>query len=187
MDAEGLKSRRRFRTVYFATAAGVVLWLAAIAGAPYLRSRGLGAAGFFYACFAPTCHQIPSRSFLLWGFPLAVCARCFGIYAGFALGVLFYPRQRDLSVHALPSLKTFVLVTLPIAADTAGNFLRLWDSTGLVRLLTGIVWGGILPWYWFAGLDGLFAPQSGEDRSTENDARPDSRPLGPGPDETPQK
>jgi uncharacterized membrane protein len=35
--------------------------------------------------FALACHQDPARSFWLFGAPLAVCTRCFGIYAGAAL------------------------------------------------------------------------------------------------------
>jgi uncharacterized membrane protein len=155
MDAEDLNFRR-FRAIFYLTASGSVFWLAAIVAAPYLRSRGLGSAGFFYACFASTCHQIPSRSFALWGFPMAVCARCFGIYTGFAAGVLLYPFRRGFSAPALPSLKMFAFVSMPIVIDTAGNFLKLWDTGSLFRFLTGFIWGMILPLYWFAGLAGLF-------------------------------
>src|ERR1043165_9302763 len=63
-------------------------WLSLILGAPLLRAHGHEALALLaYRVFAALCHQIPERSFYLAGQPLAVCARCFGIYAGFALGV----------------------------------------------------------------------------------------------------
>jgi uncharacterized membrane protein len=38
------------------------------------------------ALFLGNCHQQASRSFWIYGYPLAVCCRCLGIYAGVALG-----------------------------------------------------------------------------------------------------
>src|SRR5687767_6864982 len=37
-----------------------------------------------YGAFGRVCHQIPERSFHVVGQPLAVCARCTGLYVGFA-------------------------------------------------------------------------------------------------------
>ncbi|MHB8054917.1 MAG: DUF2085 domain-containing protein [Candidatus Aminicenantales bacterium] len=187
MDTESLNSRRRIVRIYVATTAGTALWLAAVVGAPYLRSRGVGGAGFLYACFAPFCHQLSSRSFFLWGFPLAVCARCLGIYAGFAAGVLFYPVRRGFFAARLPALKIFVLVSLPIVLDTGGNFLKLWNTGSLLRFLLGFLWGTILPFYWFAGLADLFSRQGGGRRTTENGTRSDSGQGEPGAAETAQK
>ncbi len=34
------------------------------------------------------CHQLPARSFWIFGAPVAICARCLGIYLGAALGLL---------------------------------------------------------------------------------------------------
>lgn len=187
MDAEGLNPLRRFRSIYAATVVGTAVWLAATLAAPFMRSRGFGAADFLYVCFSPTCHQIPSRSFFLWGFPAAVCARCLGIYAGFAIGVLLYPFRRGLPPRPIPTLKTFILFTLPIVADTAGNFLGLWNTGNMLRFLTGSLWGTILPLYWFAGLAGLFPGHGRDRRLTENVARSDSKIPVPGADEIPQK
>lgn len=151
MDAEDLNRRRAVR-IYALTAAGILAWLAAIFAAPWLRSRGSGGAGFFYACFAPICHQISDRSFFFWGWPLAVCARCFGIYAGFAGGVLLYPFRRGFFSPVLPATKTLILVSVPVVVDTAGNFLGFWDTPGALRFLTGLLWGLILPFYFLTGL-----------------------------------
>jgi uncharacterized membrane protein len=141
------------RRAYLATAAGTLLWLAAIFLAPWLAARGAaGAARFVYAVFAPVCHQIPGRCFVLDGHPLAVCGRCLGIYVGFAAGLALYPVLRGFAKPALPSPRTFVLSILPLAVDGAAGVLGLWNSPIGLRFATGFAWGTVLPFYFMAGL-----------------------------------
>lgn len=84
--------------------------------------------------------------------PLAVCGRCLGIYAGFALGLLAYPLLRGLPAKpALPSARAFVVATLPLAVDGAAGVLGLWRSSIGLRFATGLAWGAILPFYVLAG------------------------------------
>jgi hypothetical protein len=73
-----------------------VAWAAAIPGAALLAAAPapraasyLGAAAF-YAVGSVVCHQLPARSFFLWGRQLPVCARCTGIYAGSAAAALVF-------------------------------------------------------------------------------------------------
>ena len=54
-----------------------------IIAAPFLW---IPAAAVMYAAGSFICHQIPERSFHLDGIQLPVCARCFGLYGGGALG-----------------------------------------------------------------------------------------------------
>jgi len=144
--------RNRILLVYLATLIGTLAWLGAIVLAPYLRSRGIPPAKFIYFCFSPVCHQIPGRSFSVFGYPMAVCARCLGIYSGFLAGMGLYPLLRGFSKIQLPKMKIFLAVSLPIVADTAGNLLGLWATANLLRLATGILWGTILPFYFVTGL-----------------------------------
>ena len=58
-------------------------WLAALVGAPVLP---VPLAGMLYAAGSLICHQLPDRSFHVDLFQLPVCARCFGLYAGGAIG-----------------------------------------------------------------------------------------------------
>ena len=157
---EAAAGRRRIVLVYGLLLAGIVLWIAAILLAPYLRSRGSGFAPGLYACFAPFCHQIPDRSFSLFGQPLAVCARCFGIYAGFLAGAAAYPLIRGFSRPRLPDTRIFLALSAPIAIDAAAHLLRIWSLGQGPRFVTGLAWGTILPFYLMAGIGDLVLPRT---------------------------
>ncbi len=131
--------------------------LAAAAAAPLLMARGRRSALLLYAVFSPLCHQDPGRSFSLAGFPLAVCARCAGIYLGAFLGLAARPLVRPLTDLRPPRTPVFLAVSLPLAVDAVGNLLGLWRSPGLLRFAVGLLWGPILPFYLLAGLGSLFA------------------------------
>ena len=72
-------------------------------------------AGVIYETFRPLCHQIAERSFYLEGHPFAVCARCFGLYAGFAAGVGLYPLFRSLRRSETPERVWLFLAAVPIS------------------------------------------------------------------------
>jgi len=147
--------RRAVRPAYAITLLGTLAWIVAIFLAPYLRSRSSGAASFLYAMFAPVCHQIPSRCFYFHGFPLAVCGRCLGIYAGFFAGLAAYPFVRGFMKISLPPVRLFVLLSLPAGIDFAGGLVGAWTSPIWVRFGTGLVWGAILPYYFLTGVSEL--------------------------------
>lgn len=139
--------------VYLWTAAGTAAWIAAIFLAPWLAARrsSARAAALLYAVFAPVCHQIPERCFQFHGQALAVCGRCLGIYAGFAVGLILYPLVRGFSSLRLPSARAFILMTLPMAVDATGGILGLWASPIGLRFATGALWGILLPFYFVTG------------------------------------
>lgn len=147
-----MRNERKIILIYVLTSLGIMIWLGAIGLAPYLRSRGIGLFPFFYACFSPICHQNPSRSFHLFGFPLAVCARCLGIYAGFLVGMVLYPFKRGFLSVRLPKIALFLAVSTPIGIDTAANILALWSTSNPIRFVIGFFWGFILPFYFLTGL-----------------------------------
>ncbi len=120
--------------------------------APYLLHSKSKYGLFIYFIFSPLCHQIPEKSFYLFGFPLAVCSRCTGIYLGFLIGTLIYPFFRNLGNSKLPSPKVFILFSLPMMVDVGGNFFNLWTSLNILRFITGIIWGVILLFYLIPGI-----------------------------------
>lgn len=149
--------RRLVRAVWAATALATAVWLGLAVLAPWLAARGSGAAArTVYALFSPVCHQIPSRCFALFGWPMAVCGRCLGIYAGFAAGTLSYPFLRGFRPAALPPARVFALAVLPLALDGLAGVTGLWRSPIGVRAATGFVWGALLPYYFVPGVADAF-------------------------------
>ena len=75
-------------------AAPLLLACGAIA-TPYLLTHNLLLLAFaLERGFGLVCHQRPERCFWIFGAPIAVCARCLGIYAGAALGLLARTSRR---------------------------------------------------------------------------------------------
>lgn len=161
-------NKRIILNVYFSTTGAIILWLGAIIWAPYLRSHSSPWQGFVYAVFSPVCHQIESRSFFLFGQPLAVCSRCLGIYIGCLAGIGLYPLLRGFGRIQLPRTDVFISLSFPIVIDTVGNFAGLWNTVNLARFATGLLWGVILPFYFITGLVDLLLSQSARKEQSPN-------------------
>jgi len=147
-----MKKKIKILFIYSSTLIGIIIWLGIIFWAPYLKSRSSGLNVFIYAIFSPLCHQIQSRSFFLFEYPLAVCARCLGIYFGFLGGTGFFPFLRGFSNLNLPKTRTFILMSLPIVMDAVGSFFSFWVTSNWFRFITGFIWGMILPFYFITGI-----------------------------------
>lgn len=119
-----------------------LVWIFFIASAPVAKAGGfLNFANPVYKFFSYLCHQIPERSFYFDQFPLAVCARCFGFYAGFLLGIVIYPFVRQLRDTApLPRVWLFAAM-IPMGVDWSLTFFDIWENTHLSRLITGAILG----------------------------------------------
>jgi uncharacterized membrane protein len=72
-----------------------LVWLIAVALAPRVAARHEAApawqrasAALVYLGASVICHQRPERSYHVDGVPLPLCARCTGLHAGAALGLL---------------------------------------------------------------------------------------------------
>ncbi len=152
-----MKITRKIRFVYFLTLVGILIWTGVIFLAPYLKSESASFNVICYAFFSPICHQMPSRSFFLLGHPLAVCARCLGIYFGFLAGTALYPLLKGFSSLSLPKHSTFLLLSFPIVFDTIGNFFHFWATSNEVRFIIGFLWGIILPFYFIFGITDLYS------------------------------
>jgi len=147
-----MTNRQKILTVYGFSFGSLLLWMSGIFLAPFLKSHSQTWGEFIYAVFSPVCHQVSERSFFVFGFPLAVCTRCLGIYAGCLLGMMLYPIIQGFADTATPKIRLFVLITSPIALDTLGNFFSIWKTTPWLRVTIGFTWGVILPFYFISGL-----------------------------------
>jgi uncharacterized membrane protein len=149
----GPRSLRRPVIVWLATAALALAFVSLIVVAPVALARGHGSPAFvLYEMFRHVCHQIPERAFYVEGHPLAVCARCAGIYFGFAAGVLLYPLVRSLRRSDAPARKWLLIALVPTLLDFAVGVLGLWENTHLSRSLTGALLGAVGAFYVVPGL-----------------------------------
>jgi uncharacterized membrane protein len=113
---------------------------AAVMAAPLLASHSCHTVvSVLYGLFSGICHQIPERSFSLCGYPLPVCHRCCGIYAGLFLGCFVVPRT--LHRHA-PTRRFLVLAAMiALGADALAPAAGLWNSSIFSRFSTGLAFG----------------------------------------------
>ena len=150
---ESARLRRTALKVWGLTVAVAGLWVAAFFAAPLLRSGGHGLSAFVvYRVFSPLCHQIPERSFHLAGYPLAVCARCTGLYVGGLAGLLLYPLARPLTNRSTPRRGWLFVAAAPTLIDFALGFFGVWDNTHWSRFLTALVAGAACAFYVVPGL-----------------------------------
>lgn len=137
------KSQRLFVAAIPAAFAGAAL------SAPYLAAAGYSAftlAIVFF--FSPVCHQDPARSFWLFGGPVAVCARCLGIYLGAAVGAWIpAPRRVLLSGLVLFAALNLADVLTEVAA-LHGDWLGVRFTLGLVL---GAAASGLVAEAWTSG------------------------------------
>jgi uncharacterized membrane protein len=110
------------------------------------QSASLVSAGTSFF-FSFVCHQIPERSFHLWGIPLAVCSRCSGVYAGFFIGVLAFPLIRKGREEGYPPPWILGAAAIPVVIDFGLSHLGIWGSTHILRAATGLVLGGAASFY----------------------------------------
>lgn len=117
-------------------------WIFLILLAPLAEADNLTAVSTpIYNFFSYICHQMPSRSFHIENRSLAVCSRCFGVYAGLLFGFFAYPFFRLIEeVEPLPRFWLF-LALIPMGIDWSLGFFGIWENTHLSRFLTGLILG----------------------------------------------
>ncbi len=139
-----------------------------------MASDAEGPAHFIYTIYKPMCHQLPWRSFFLFGerpyydqdylvsqvgeepletlwtaknflgtpelgYKMALCERDMAIYGSMLLaGMLFGLARKRLK--PLPWL-VFVLFMVPVAIDGGIQLVGLHESTPLLRVITGTLFG----------------------------------------------
>jgi len=142
--------------------------------APVLMTTGHTlAAHLIYMCYQPLCHQLPERSFFLFGpqftYTLAELEHMIGPsvplrYIGSpALGYKTAVCQRDLATFLATllaglafallrrrlrplSIRAFALLCVPMVLDGLGQLLMLWESTWWSRTSSGMLFGVACVW-----------------------------------------
>jgi len=132
--------------------AAMGLYMGLPLSAPLLMAQGhTGLANALYFLYSFTCHQMPSRSFFLAGYQVAICQRDWAIYASIFLAglgfILVRRRLRPLS------WQSFVVLLTPLAVDGTTQLLGLRLSTPLIRVVTGGLFGLAVVWFAFPYLE----------------------------------
>jgi len=126
-----------------------LLWTAGVVVAPWLATNGSFFAPWLRLLYKPGCHQIAERCLDIGFGPLAVCARCAGLYFGGCLGLLWTtlrnrssrPRPLWLAIVAAPTVLDFVAGQ--IGLPSLGNWPRFALAVPL-GLLAGLYLGDAL-------------------------------------------
>ncbi len=113
--------------------------------APVLLALGAETAGrFVFDAYAIACHQIPDRSYFIFGHQVAFCQRDVAIFTTVFLAGLAYARVRT----RLPRLRWWLygLIITPMAIDGTLQLLGWHESTWQLRTATGALFGLATVW-----------------------------------------
>jgi uncharacterized membrane protein len=139
-----------FRRAYLT---GAIVWagvipLAALAagsanGASVLYAFAIGVYGIGHVI----CHQLPVRSFHLWGAALPVCARCTGIYVGAAVTALLISVRPVRTTPSAASARRLLIAALfPTALTLAYEWTTGVMPANWIRALAGMPLGAAVIW-----------------------------------------
>lgn len=141
----------------------------AIVAAPVALAKGhTQFASAIYKTYSFLCHQIPERSFHIAGHKFAVCSRCTGLYAGFAMAVLIYPLTRSLNSTDTPSRLWLLVAAVPIAIDFGLGYFDIWHNTHTSRFITGALLSSVAAFYVVPGFIELILTAGRRFRPNDN-------------------
>ena len=86
-----------------------------------------------------TCHQKASRSLFINGNQMPVCSRDVGVYLGLSAGAFAF-----LAVPRRYSMWWVLVLIIPLGIDGTVQLLSSYDSNNLLRLATGLMYGGVI-------------------------------------------
>lgn len=155
-------SQKRALVIYAGLLLVALGWFGLVLVAPMAAENHEVLALILYRSFSAFCHQMPERSFHLHGFPLAVCSRCTGIYAGFIVGLMLYPVGRNLRDGEMPHRRWLILAAMPTLVDFGLDFVGLFNNTFVSRAATGALLGTVAAFYILPGCVSTFSNFSTE-------------------------
>jgi uncharacterized membrane protein len=94
---------------------------------------------FVYSAGDRLCHQKAERSFFINDNQMPFCSRCTAIWLGLAIGLgfmVFYKIQLNEKF-----LFAIILSLVPIGVDGIGQLFGFWESTNIIRVITGLLIG----------------------------------------------
>jgi len=82
------------------------------------------------------CHQHADRSYFIGGNQMPFCARCTGIFLGLTIGMVIGTIFR-----VKVGVGLYILTLLPMVLDGSIQLITPYESTNIVRFLTGLLVG----------------------------------------------
>ena len=147
------RDSRTYVVVWSLLASIALLIVIATVAAPVAIARGhADLSDVIYRVFSYLCHQLPERSFHFAGHPFAVCSRCTGLYAGFALATFALPLVRPLKRTDTPHVIWLLLSAVPLAIDFGLTYFEIWQNNHFTRVTTGALFGAVAAIYVVPGL-----------------------------------
>jgi uncharacterized membrane protein len=124
---------------------GLSIWISGIIVTPlFAASEGIfwqKTATFMYFFYKPVCHQITDRSFLIDGFTMTVCVRCFAFYLGGFIVTIFYIFKERIEMWRT---SMYVLLAFPVFLDFSVEKLKFYSNITELRFFTGLLFGVML-------------------------------------------
>jgi uncharacterized membrane protein len=146
-----------FKSLFFVLFIFYMIWVLLLFLAPLVLPSGSvsdlsGAAGFsdndyiirnmsfpwnvVYSIGDRLCHQRADRSLFINGNQMPFCTRCTAIWLGLAIGLGFMVLYTiELNEKFLVAI---ILSLIPIGVDGIGQLFGFWESTNVIRILTGL-------------------------------------------------
>ena len=98
-----------------------------------------GASEMLRLPFRILCHGMPSRSLLMSGVSMPICARCVGIYAGLLAGFAAFELLARMNERA--ARIAAIVAVIPLAIDGVTQAAGLRESFNMLRIATGLIAG----------------------------------------------
>jgi len=155
-----------------------------IVATPYIALQDRDAGQGLQRLLAPTCHQLTerslcvlptgigdcpvpagdqySRAFLIqlpgggMASKFPVCARDLAIYVAMLIGGALFPFFLKMDSKKWPNKWILVAACIPIGIDGGTQLIGMRESTNLLRIITGVIVGIVLPFYLIPILNGIF-------------------------------
>ncbi|MEM4367089.1 MAG: DUF2085 domain-containing protein [Candidatus Anstonellales archaeon] len=154
--------------------AALFAFVALAIASPFMAQRGVDVRGIygFYKLF---CHELNSRSYCLFGssvedctedssvlegartievikngkvgYKFPICSRDVGIYTGMLVSAFALLIAGEWRRKEVPEVWLYIAAIAPLAIDGGLQFIGLYESSNLVRLITGFLAGNASTYY----------------------------------------
>jgi len=133
------------------------LYTALPLAAPMLVAAGLVMPGrAIFAVYSLACHQLPQRSYFIFGEQVGLCQRDVAIYGSIFLSGLAFAALRN-RLRPLP-WPVFLALIAPMAIDGGTQLVGIRESTWELRTFTGALFGIASVWLTYPHLEAALEP-----------------------------